>query len=507
MPPRRSHKKSRAGCKRCKARKIKCDEVHPRCGNCLRHGVPCDFESPEVIHELHTSQASSSPSSDGIRSASFDARQQSFPPLTPQGSDASSALAIPLYRQPAMVLSNGASHPVSRLTELRLMHQYTHFTHKTLSVATPEIQDSWGVSVPSMAFAGNQQLMDAILAISALHIRSSNPNDKDIIRASHAYMASCLTAYTANLATGITADNAASMFLTASLIALQSTASRLFTKDEGHFALGTFPGMHGAGFGGHYQPPLAWFHSFQGVKTIVAASWSWLKESEVILSIIDAQPVLNLNFTRATEGFFGHLLRDMHDEVASLYPCATSSTGESPPGEPDLATSTRQAYQHAVATLNWAYTKPGKAALAFPATVSKRFVELVEERQPRALAILASFFALLKVLDHVWWLQGMARREVLGIVSLFNSDYFGPDIEKKWWPHLEWAVRIALYDTGHSGQNYIPADVWGSVWNLDTVEQAGEVKFTNHIEMLSEFANPDNPRAGDAHLPPSPEST
>ncbi|UKZ73213.1 hypothetical protein TrVFT333_000855 [Trichoderma virens FT-333] len=54
MPPRRSHKKSRAGCRRCKNRKIKCDEVHPRCGNCSKHGVMCDFESRQVLDELHT---------------------------------------------------------------------------------------------------------------------------------------------------------------------------------------------------------------------------------------------------------------------------------------------------------------------------------------------------------------------------------------------------------------------------------------------------------------------
>ncbi|KFY40544.1 hypothetical protein V495_05380, partial [Pseudogymnoascus sp. VKM F-4514 (FW-929)] len=46
MPPRRSHKKSRAGCQRCKLRKVKCDEAHPICGNCTKHGVPCDFDDP-----------------------------------------------------------------------------------------------------------------------------------------------------------------------------------------------------------------------------------------------------------------------------------------------------------------------------------------------------------------------------------------------------------------------------------------------------------------------------
>lgn len=452
----------------------------------MRHGVPCDFGSPEVIHELQAIQSAPSPSFNGFPSAGSLSRQQDFPLLNPQ---AISSLTMPLYRQPGTLMANPGSQPVERLTELRLMHQYTQFTHKTISVMSPEIQNLWGVSVPDLAFAGNQQLMDAILAISALHIRSYSPNDRDMVRASHAYMASCLSAYTGSLATGIDADNAAAMFLTSSLIALQSTATRIFSKDESHFALEAIPRMEGIGSGSTYQPPLACFHSFQGVKSIVAASWPWLKENDVILSIIDAQPVLNLDFTRASEGFFGHLMHGMDEELAIQFPLAASVNESSRTGDSDLATTTRQAYQHAVATLNWAHTKPGKGALAFPATVSKRFVELVEERRPRALAILASFFALLKVLDHVWWLQGMARREVLGIVSLFNSDFFSPDVEKKWWPHLEWAVRIALYNTGQSGQHYVPAEVWGSAWNLEGEE--GGMKFTSHIDMVSDFANPD----------------
>jgi len=74
--------------------------------------------------------------------------------------------------------------------------------------------------------------------------------------------------------------------------------------------------------------------------------------------------------------------------------------------------------------------------------VSRRFVQLLEEQKPRALVILACFFALLKPLDTVWWLQGMARREVLGVVSLFDSDLSQAEIECQWRPHLEWAVRV-----------------------------------------------------------------
>ncbi|KAE8385451.1 hypothetical protein BDV23DRAFT_164916 [Aspergillus alliaceus] len=41
---RKSHQKSRLGCGNCKRRRIKCDEVKPSCGPCMRHSTDCDFE-------------------------------------------------------------------------------------------------------------------------------------------------------------------------------------------------------------------------------------------------------------------------------------------------------------------------------------------------------------------------------------------------------------------------------------------------------------------------------
>ncbi|KAL1302235.1 hypothetical protein AAFC00_002660 [Neodothiora populina] len=41
--PRLSHR-SRAGCWTCRKRKVKCDEVHPKCGPCVRLNKDCDWE-------------------------------------------------------------------------------------------------------------------------------------------------------------------------------------------------------------------------------------------------------------------------------------------------------------------------------------------------------------------------------------------------------------------------------------------------------------------------------
>lgn len=336
-------------------------------------------------------------------------------------------------------------------------------TSRTLVVNSPITDDIWQNTVPRLAFEGDgaSYLADAMLAVAALHLRSLHPEDKDLVRASHAYMASSLSDYCASLNKGISQQNAETLFLTATLIAFQSSASRIFIRDE---ADPNDPSSV-------YSLPLSWFHAFQGVKTVVASSWPWLRTSNIVIPIIDSQPVLQLDLdANGSTSFFGHLLQGLDAELA-----------EEPEekSDPAIAAASRQSYLHAVAVLNWAHKLPHRgAALAFPATVSKRFIELLEARRPRSLAILACFFALLKSLESVWWLQGAARREVMGIVSQFEAT-------SPWWSHLEWPVRIALFDGA-----VIPPDVWGADWvseenrNDKNATMMNET-FVNHIEILS----------------------
>ncbi|PQE29651.1 C6 transcription factor protein [Rutstroemia sp. NJR-2017a BBW] len=64
---RRSHKKAKTGCTKCKERKLKCDEAKPICLNCTRHFLvpqPCDY--PQDM----PSRKRKSPSSDSSRVSS-----------------------------------------------------------------------------------------------------------------------------------------------------------------------------------------------------------------------------------------------------------------------------------------------------------------------------------------------------------------------------------------------------------------------------------------------------
>lgn len=336
------------------------------------------------------------------------------------------------------------------------MHHYTTVTSKTLLTNSRAAEDIWQRAVPQMAFSGKDYLTDAILSVAALHLRSLTPDDKALVRASHAYSASTLTAYCASLDSGITPDNAEALFLTATLIAFQASASRIFIKDD------TEPDFNNPS--SRYTLPLAWFHAFQGVKTVVATSWQWIRNSETVKAVIDSQPSFQLNLNpRAPDSFFGHLLEGVEEELMNE--------------DAQQVTATTQAYSHAVSVINWAHrNRHAAASLAFPATVSRRFVDLVGLKRPRALAILACFFALLKRMDDEWWLQDVARREVMGLVSLFQPG-------SRWWRHLEWPIRIALWDG-----NTIPRDVWGTDWEDQPPDQQGLAEtMMHHIEMMAEM--------------------
>lgn len=340
------------------------------------------------------------------------------------------------------------------MMELKLLHHYSTYTHKTLSLDDEAIEVIWRDTVPRLAFGSASFLADAILAVAALHLRSISPDDQQIVRASHAYMASTLSEYSNSLGKGINEDNAEALFLTSTLIAFTSAASRVFVRDDGGDLKDYSEG---------YALPISWFHSFQGVKTVVTSSWQWLRTSGAVIPIINSQPALYLNLNHSASTFFGNLLDGLEEELAIL------------DGDPATQMATRQAYQHAVAVLNWAHKMPNVGApMVFLATVSRRYIELLQARQPRALAILANWFGLLKSLDGVWWLRGVSRREVMGIVSLFDPD------DEEWWPRLQWPVRMALYDG-----DVIPSDIWGTERQPAAIPE----NTISHIDLLTQMFN------------------
>ncbi|PNH44799.1 hypothetical protein VD0004_g2936 [Verticillium dahliae] len=128
---RRSHPKSRTGCRTCKKRKIKCDEHKPSCRNCIKHAVACDFLQ---THATSTS-APRSPSS-------FD-----------------------FAGNPGNGLSTFTD---LNMVDLELIHNFTTFTYATLG-SDPQVRQMMKTTVIRMALEC-EYIMHTVLAVSALHL-------------------------------------------------------------------------------------------------------------------------------------------------------------------------------------------------------------------------------------------------------------------------------------------------------------------------------------------------
>ncbi|PWY92278.1 hypothetical protein BO70DRAFT_402167 [Aspergillus heteromorphus CBS 117.55] len=150
MAPRLEHRKSIRGCRRCKARKVKCNEQHPQCSSCQRHGVPCEY--PPLETRAYTQ------------------------PRTLQ------------RRSPPPTLARGLPSPeVAPLntTDLRLMHHFVTATARTMGTAhVPNVGAMWQVAVPEMAFE-YEPLLHTVLAVAAAHRASLIPSEADALRLVH----------------------------------------------------------------------------------------------------------------------------------------------------------------------------------------------------------------------------------------------------------------------------------------------------------------------------------
>ncbi|KAK4461521.1 hypothetical protein QBC42DRAFT_329689, partial [Cladorrhinum samala] len=144
--PRRSHRKSRNGCSRCKARRIKCDESTPKCSRCTKMNLTCQYpvrsgadnNSQDGLTSPESVSCHSSPAGQGI--AALFANHDS-----------------PLQFQAVQNLS---------ATEYGLFNHYLEHTSRDATVPEND-QFTLQVMMPQLA-CESKALMRSLLAISAI---------------------------------------------------------------------------------------------------------------------------------------------------------------------------------------------------------------------------------------------------------------------------------------------------------------------------------------------------
>ncbi|PYH87397.1 hypothetical protein BO71DRAFT_489607, partial [Aspergillus ellipticus CBS 707.79] len=354
MPPRLEHRKSIRGCLRCKARKVKCNEQHPQCTNCQRHGVPCEY--PPLETRAYTQPR-------------------------------------PLQRRPPPVPRSLPSPELASLpskTDLRLMHHYVTATARTMGTAhIPNVGSMWHNAVPEMAFE-YQPLLHTLLAVAAAHRAALVPAEADHLRLVHrAHIDRALHQHRSDLANNNVTESLCMNTILLSMYALmlRSEPSPLSASASGTPV---------------YKPPLLWLNMARGIRAVISQVYHRLVASRARISpLLVARPIVhdsggNASVYRTPGRPFEFLLRcnpDPRDTPELL-------------GDYDLCIRYLENMYKAVRAGESAYDIRKRFSSFAPMAPQSFMVELAAKR-PRALVILAYLFALVKGAEDIWWLRGV----------------------------------------------------------------------------------------------------
>ena len=289
-----------------------------------------------------------------------------------------------------------------RLRELRLLRHYIEHTSLSLGVSTdPADTDLWQKITPTLALS-HDALLYSMHSLTALHLARTGPYDPDATEASREYLDLAVREHY-NDVSHLNDGNANAVCLTACLIRLHAFATLQDRPID------------------PYTPPMQWLQITSGAGKILWAAGNAKEDDETSIALQLASRVPIVMDEEAVLGESNrqgllHLLRRSGTDLAfeawdtdiqEAYSSALSLVG---------------GIQIAI-TAHESQVLVFRRLMVFPIMAQKRFIELVEERQPRALVILAHFFAMLGRYRHLWWIAEAGQREIRGIHTTLSDEW------------------------------------------------------------------------------------
>jgi hypothetical protein len=262
------------------------------------------------------------------------------------------------------------------------------------------IRGIWSTEIFQLAFQSGplNPLLDMLLGVSAHHLTLLNPTDSSVTSAASMYFNRGLR--TCNAMLSQIDESSCLLFTSSILIALQSALSR---QELAH--------------GERYVVPIAWFRALR-VNVIASAGRSSIMDSKFGVLLLD-YPRFSVEAVQK-DAIFAEIWEALADIAELEY---------------------LPAYEFAFKYLRWIYvlSQRGEEAhslrrklLAFPSRVSPLLISLLETSDTVAVVITAHFFGLIPLVDEIWWLQSMAKREILGLLTVVPGD---------WMWAMEWPVK------------------------------------------------------------------
>jgi hypothetical protein len=425
---RRVHRKSRLGCQECKQRRIKCDESHPACGNCISTRRNCPYLTDGAASftkpTSKTVQASAHPPSSALVVALENPRLLgSSSPV-----DYKSFVNIDTSRTGTLPacssahLSNGAqSSNLDLLNGFRESQSYSlhhlellHYFVNDVAQALGDDQ-SLGLNLSGLIVKQGFAvpfLMDQILALSAAHtsIKHNGEPKEFYLREATELQIRALAGFNRAQAELGSANHIA-IFLFSSLLSQHTLFDTFSSQTDLSAVLDRFVnclGLH------------------RGIRAVTSES------APTIRNQIQAQlgKVSNLSGLAGSYAEF-----DAGKECAGILSLLDQGS---------LGVSEAEIYRDAIAVLQRMFdiqrdNQPDverklqlvRVVHEWPVTVSTSYANFLEQRRPEALIILA-FYAVLLHFARFYWAIPTAGRFLVHSISAHLGSYWANWLE---WPN------------------------------------------------------------------------
>ncbi|KAL4928053.1 Zn(II)2Cys6 transcription factor [Aspergillus undulatus] len=382
MPTRRTHRKSRHGCKACKHRRVKCDEARPVCSNCSQREELCEYVT-EASYIWAEEEA-----------PARRTRRRKTPAQTENHASPSDAPFQLLDRFGGPGASS--SSPSLDMTQLRLLVNWQHETCQFYSRDT-ETRIVWQINLVDEALK-TPPLMHGILAVSALHLALSDQSDPALwLEIATAHKGQALHALQKGLR-NVTEDNARSMMGLSALVVAYAFGSAL--TDTG-VSDGDRPSLNSLN---------NVFILCRGVQQITDAAFSFLRQSNFAPLFAPGNPYLAMpDYVKAS--------LDRLDRLNTEYLHAEDH---------DAATYTR-AIEGLRGLSGHAFTQPNSMTLAagWAIRVPPEYLQYLQANEPLALVVHAHYCAFLHLARGNCFLQYWGRFVLQDIRRLLDESWEG----------------------------------------------------------------------------------
>ncbi|KAK4624474.1 Zn(2)-C6 fungal-type transcription factor afumD [Fulvia fulva] len=405
--PKVGHKKSRKGCQTCKTRRVKCDEVTPECGNCQRLGLDCVYVTPESTRTRPKSMSGEAPSRP-IK-LSPGAISEDSPP------DSNGDLPSQLVSAPPAPDLISEESEQKRYMELRLLHYWMIQVSRPFGMTSPpEWKELWYGEVPQVAL-DHKNVLYAMFTMTATHMLGRGARDPAIYTARESYWIMALREQTSAVS-DLDNCNTDAVAFSALLITLNSLAMLQERSLE------------------PYSPPMDWLEVGRGAFTVLPPPENVADGTGLKILMETTAPIWQAAYSLEADikkEFGGVLNREIpsadvwDEETTESYETALSY----------IAAFRRVILSGEAADINLRWI------CMFPFMVPRKFIDFVGEMRPRALVILAYFFAVIAHTDALQYLgnsadNATAKREIYAIRRVLPEEW----LSYMAWPLQEVAV-------------------------------------------------------------------